>query len=161
MADAIRFILSNFPIVLFIAALIIPTIWRTGPVGTRYLSWLLLLSIGVEMIWAGLFHILFPATAAAQIGWQVSPFQFEVGVSDLAMGIVAVVAFRRGLGFRTAVVFYVVLFYIGVAFGHVRQALVAGNYSPDNFGLLLLITIIKIVLLSGLLWKAREEALAP
>src|SRR5262245_12547280 len=158
MADAIRFILSNFPIVLFIAALVIPTILRTGPAGMRYLSWLLLLSVGVEMIWAGIFHILFPAAAAAQIGWQVSPFQFEVGVSDLAIGIVAVVAFRRSLAFRTAVVFYVVLFYIGVAFGHVRQALVANDYSPDNFGLLLLLTVVKIVLLPALLWKAQEEA---
>src|SRR5262249_41954607 len=129
-----------------------------GPTGTNYLSWLLLLSVGVEMIWAGIFHVLFPEIAAAAIGWQVSPFQFEIGVSDLAIGIVAVVAFRRGLAFRTAAVFYVVLFCIGVAFGHVRQALVANDYSPDNFGLLLLLTVVKIVLLPALLWKSQEEA---
>jgi hypothetical protein len=160
MADLIRFVLTNLPAMLFIAALVIPTVWRKGPVGTRYLSWLLLLSVGVEMIWAGIFHVLFPETAAQQIGWQVSPFQFEIGVADIAIGMVAVVAFRRSLQFRTAVVLYVVLFYIGVAFGHVRQALVAGNYSPDNFGLLLLLTVVKIVLLSWLLWKSGQEAKA-
>jgi hypothetical protein len=42
----------------------------------------LLLPIGITGLWAGVSHVFFPATAAAHIGWQVSPFQFEVGMAD-------------------------------------------------------------------------------
>ena len=30
----------------------------------------------------GIAQVFFPATAAAHIGWQVSPFEFEVGMAD-------------------------------------------------------------------------------
>ena len=49
------------------------------------------------------------------------------------------------------------LFYIGVAIGHVHQAQVAGKFSPGNFGLLLLMTVAKVLLLTGLLWEAWRE----
>ncbi|NVP54878.1 DUF6790 family protein [Mycoplana rhizolycopersici] len=157
MADAIRLILTNLPIVLFVAAMGIAFFLKVGPTAERYLSWLLLLSVGVEMIWGGFFHVFLPQVAATQIGWQVSPFQFEIGVADLAMGIVAVLSFWRSLSFKAAVVIYIVLFNFGVAIGHVREAIVNADYAPDNFGVLLLLTVVKIPLLAWLLWKASEE----
>lgn len=157
MADAIRLVLTNMPAILFVAALAIATLRRDGPPARRYLSWLLLLSVGAEMIWGGFFHVFLPQVAAAQIGWQVSPFQFEIGVADLSIGVVAVLSFWRSLSFKAAVVLYLVLFNIGVAIGHVRDAVVNANFSPDNFGLLLLLTIIKVPLLAWLLWKAYRE----
>lgn len=157
MADAIRLVLTNMPTVLFVAALVIAYVRQVGPPAYRYLSWLLLLSVGAEMIWGGFFHVFMPQMAAAQIGWQVSPFQFEIGVADLSMGVVAVLSFWRSLSFKAAVVLYVVLFNFGVAVGHVREAIVNANFSPDNFGLLLLLTVIKVPLLAWLLWKAHGE----
>ena len=142
MADAIRLILTNVPAIMFIAALIVPTLRREGPPATRYLTWLLLLSVGVTLIWAGFFHVFFPEIASASIGWQVSPFEFEIGVADIAIGITAVIAFWQGFAFRAAVVCYIVLFNIGVAIGHVREAIVADNYAPGNFGVLLLLTVV-------------------
>jgi hypothetical protein len=44
-------------------------------------------------LWAGLFHVFFPHVAAASIGWEVSPFQFEVGVADIAIGLTAIASF--------------------------------------------------------------------
>lgn len=157
MADIIRFVLTNLPAILFVAALIIPTLRRDEPPGTRYLAWMLLLGVGIDMIWAGVFHIFFPETAAAPIGWQVSPFQFEVGVADAACGVVAVLAFWRSLAFKAAIVLYATLFYLGVAVGHVREAVVNSNFSPDNFGLLLVLTVLKILLLPTLLVLAQRE----
>jgi len=157
MADAIRLILTNIPAILFVAALLIAWLSHTpASVPERYLAWFLLLTVGVESLWAGLYHVFFPATAAAFIGWQVSPFQFEIGIADLAIGATAVVSFWRGLEFKSAVVCYTVLFYAGVAIGHVHQALASGDAAPGNFGLLLLMTLVKIALLSGLLWAARR-----
>lgn len=118
---------------------------------------LLLLPVGVEMLWAGLTHVLFPETAARFIGWQVSPFQFEVGVGEIAMGITAVASFWCGLAFKAAAICYAVLFYAGVAIGHVHQAVSADNLAPGNFGALLLETVIKVVVLPVLLWLATRE----
>lgn len=157
--DAIRFVLTHMPLLLTLAALICATLLRGIPgAAERYLAWLLLLAVGVESIWAGAFHVFFPKTAASFIGWQTSPFQFEIGVADLAIGIVAVISFWRGLGFKAAVVGYVTLFYAGVAIGHVHQMLSAGNTSPGNFGTLLILTLAKVVLLPLLLHLARRRA---
>jgi hypothetical protein len=156
-ADTIRLILSNIPLILFVLALVIATLRRHPAAAERYLAWLLLLSVGLGGIWAGVFHIFFPEVAAASIGWQVSPFQFEIGVADMAIGITAVVAFWRGPDFRAAVVWYIALFNLGVAIGHLRQAIEAGDYAANNFGILLAITVIEMVLLPVLAILARRR----
>jgi len=59
-------------------------------------------------------------TAAAHIGWQVSPFQFEVGMADLAIGITACLSLWRDLEFKTAAVSAASIVLLGDAIGHVR-----------------------------------------
>lgn len=117
----------------------------------------MLLSVGGEETWAGLFHVFFPQIAAASIGWQLSPFQFEIGVADLAVGVTAIVSFWRSIDFKAAVIVYVVLFYIGLAIGHLHQAISAGDMAANNFGPLLLITVIKVFLLPGLYILVRQN----
>ena len=159
MGQLIAFILSHLPIILFGAALLVAGWRRDGrSAPRRLLDWLLLLSVGVETLWAGLFHVFATQVAAASIGWQVSPFQFEVGVADIAIGLVAIIAFWRSLAFKSAVVGYITLFYAGVAIGHVQQAIQAQNFAPNNFGVLLVLTIVKAVILPLLLARVwREE----
>ena len=96
-AQLIGFLIRNLPAVLFVLALIIAWARRRGSAAERLLAWILLLPIGVTGLWAGIYHVFFPAIAAAHIGWQVSPFQFEVGMADLAIGVTACIAFRRDL----------------------------------------------------------------
>jgi hypothetical protein len=91
--EAIGFSLRNLPAFLFVAALVLAALLRNrGGAAERFLAWMLLLPIGVTGLWAGISHIFFPAVAAAHIGWQVSPFQFEVGMADLAVGVTACIA---------------------------------------------------------------------
>ena len=90
-------------------------------------------------------------------GWQVSPFQFEIGVADASIGIVAIVSFWRSLDFKGPVVGYLSLFSIGVAYGHFHEAISAGNTSKNNFGLLLIITLVHAVLLPVLYVMARKK----
>ena len=98
MAETIAFVLRNLPVLLFVAALVFAWLSRSGaPIADRCLGWILLLPIGATGIWAAFFHIFFPQIAAADIGWQVSPFQFEVGLADLAIGATACVSFWRSL----------------------------------------------------------------
>lgn len=154
----IKTILSNIPAVMFCLALVIAFLRRGGAsLAERLLDLLLLLSVGVGMVWAGFFHVFFPEISARSIGWQVSPFQFEIGIADLAIGITAIYAFWTSLPFKAAVVVYTALFFAGVAIGHVRDAIEAANYAPNNFGLLLLVTIVQAILLPLLLWRVRRR----
>ena len=134
-ASAIRFLLQNLPAVLLLLALLIASATRRdGPAAERFLSWILLLPIGVTGLWAGAFHVFLPKTAAALIGWQVSPFQFEVGMADLAIGITACIAFWRDLSFKAAAVCAASVFLLGDAIGHMREMVMAGNFAPGNAG---------------------------
>jgi hypothetical protein len=134
-ASAIRFLLQNLPAVLFLLALLIAAATRRdGPVAERFLSWILLLPIGVTGLWAGAFHVFFPKTAASLIGWQVSPFQFEVGMADFAIGFTACIAFWRDLSFKAAAVCAASAFLLGDAIGHIREMVITGNFAPGNAG---------------------------
>ncbi len=134
--EAIGFFLRNLPAFLFAAALVFAASTRgRGDAAERLLAWTLLLPIGVTGLWAGISHVFFPAMAAAHIGWQVSPFQFEVGMADLAIGVTACVAFWRELPFKAAAVCAASIFLLGDAIGHIREMTVAGNFAPGNAGL--------------------------
>jgi hypothetical protein len=158
-AFAIRFVLQNLPALLFVVALIIAAARRgDGPNAERLLSWILLLPIGVTGLWAGAFHVFFPAMAAALIGWQVSPFQFEVGMADLAIGATACVAFWRDLSFKAAAVCAASIFLLGDAIGHVREMVMAGNFAPGNAGVPFYTDIICPLLASILLLVASRQS---
>jgi hypothetical protein len=134
-ASTIRFLLQNLPAVLFVFALLIAAARRhDGPAAERFLSWILLLPIGITGLWAGAFHVFLPKTAASFIGWQVSPFQFEVGMADFAIGVTACIAFWRDLSFKAAAVCAASVFLLGDAIGHMREMVMAGNFAPGNAG---------------------------
>jgi hypothetical protein len=135
MAETIAFVLRNLPVFLFVAALALALVRRTDASGPeRLLGWILLLPIGVTGLWAAAFHLVFPQIAAADIGWEVSPFQFEVGLADLAIGATACASFWRSLDFKAATVMASSIFLLGDAVGHVKQMMVAGNFAPGNAG---------------------------
>jgi hypothetical protein len=100
----------------------------------RLLSLILLLPIGVTGLWAGVTHVAFPTLAASYIGWETSPFQFEVGMADLAIGVTAVISFWRTLPFKAAAICAASVFLLGDAVGHVHQMIAAGNFAPGNAG---------------------------
>jgi hypothetical protein len=135
MAETIAFVLRNLPVFLFVAALLFAAVSRSGaPMADRLLAWILLLPIGVTGLWAAAFHLFFPQIAASDIGWEVSPFQFEVGLADLAIGATACVSFWRSLDFKAAAIMASSIFLLGDAVGHVKQMIVAGNFAPGNAG---------------------------
>ena len=135
MAETIAFVLRNLPMFLFVAALVFAWLSRSGgSLADRLLAWILLLPIGVSGLWAAVFHLFFPEMAAADIGWEPSPFQFEVGMADLAMGATACVSFWRSLDFKAAAVMVNAIFLLGDAIGHVEQMVATGNFAPGNAG---------------------------
>jgi hypothetical protein len=160
-ASAIRFVLQNLPALLLVAALVIAAARRSHePTAERFLAWLLLLPIGVTGLWAGAFHVFLPATAASLIGWQVSPFQFEVGMADLAIGATACIAFWRDLGFKAGAVCAASVFLLGDAVGHIREMVMAGNFAPGNAGVPFYTDIICPLLAVALLLIAGHRGAA-
>ena len=152
-ATAIRLALTNVPLIMALLTVVFVLMRKpAGPPAEHWLGWLLFFAVGADALWAGLFHVLFPQTATHFIGWQVSPFQFEIGVADIALGMVAMTALWRPYAFRQAVALYAIVFYAGVAYGHVQEMLTAGNFAPGNFGALFAITLARIGALAGLLW---------
>jgi hypothetical protein len=133
--ESIGFLLRNLPALLFVAAILLAVFTDDHATFVdRLLAWTLLLPIGVTGLWAGITHVFFPATAAAHIGWAPSPFQFEVGMADLAIGVTACISFWQSLAFKAAAVCAASVFLLGDAIGHVRQMIVAGNFAPGNAG---------------------------
>lgn len=56
-----------------------------------YLTYLIFFNIGLQGLLAASGHILMPNTIAEQIGWPTgSPFQFEIGIANLAVGVAGV-----------------------------------------------------------------------
>jgi hypothetical protein len=99
----------------------------------------------------------FPATAAAHIEWQVSPFQFEVGIADFAIAVTACIAFWRDLGFKAAAVCAVSAFLLGDVMGHMQQMTTAGNFAPGNAGVPFYMDVICPVIVVVLLVVAVRE----
>jgi hypothetical protein len=162
MTETIAFVLRNLPVFLFVATLALAAARRTGAPGPdRLLGWILLLPIGVTGLWAAVFHLFFPQIAAADSGWEVSPFQFEVGLADLAIGATACASFRRSLDFKAAAVMASSIFLLGDAVGHVKHMIVAGNFAPGNAGVPFYSDIAFPLLAIILLMIVRRSQAAP
>ena len=165
---SIRILLEYFSVVMVIASLVIAAVltWqRRGRPGNtfadRLLNWLLLLSLGAQGIYTFVGHVFFPNYSAEHIGWEDSPFQYEVGIADLTVGVLGVLAFWGNFSFRLAAAIAGTVWYWGDAVGHVRQMVVANNYAPGNAGPWFWTDVIVPLLLVVLLfvvWQQEKRA---
>ena len=115
------------------------------------LVWTFAVLVGVPGLFSGMYHVFDPQLAAAAIGWQVSPFQREVGFADLGVGVLGVLAVRlRGL-FWWATGIWSVMFFGGAAVGHLIEQQTTGNFAPGNAGVVFWLDIVVPVLLIVLL----------
>ena len=108
----------------------------------------LLWLVGVQGFVFASGHLFFADRVADSIGWpRGNPFQLEVGLANLSLGVLGVFAssFDRDWWLATVVAFSV--FYIGAAIGHVREAVTQHNLSPGNVGGVLLFDLAAPVLL--------------
>jgi len=101
-----QFIISNFPFIMTILALLFGFISisrKSGrSVSDTFLGYLFFFALGLPGIWGFIFHAFFPVLSAEFIGWQNSPFQFEVAVANLGMGVVGLFGLRATKSYRIA-----------------------------------------------------------
>ena len=139
--NLIPLVAKNFSICMLVAAVglaLANAIWRRGTIEgsltEQLFRWVSLLGAGAVGLFTFACHVFAPEQTAANIGWATSPFQYEVGMADLAIGVLGVVAFWSGLGFRLATTIATICWLGGDAIGHVRQIAIANNYAPGNAG---------------------------
>jgi uncharacterized protein DUF6790 len=156
---------SLVPILLWLAALACAAvaIWQ-GPlpidrsfVIDRLLRYLFLFPLGLLGLWAFIGHVFFAGQSAASIGWAPSPFQYEVGVANLGLGLASLYVAFRGFEARLAVAVAAACFLIGAGFGHIRDIVVAGNLAPGNAGPIMVTDFLTPIAILGLLFFANER----
>jgi hypothetical protein len=149
METVIRLVLSNYFLTFLVLGLLAAgiSVWRrprplTAAVVVEDLfRWFLFFSIGVAFAYSFVAHGFFGDTAARFIGWEPSPFQFEVGMASLGFSVLGFLAFRGGFGQRVAAVVGSGCFLLGAAAGHIREMIVAHNFEPGNAGVIFYLDI--------------------
>jgi hypothetical protein len=137
--DYLQFALSNFGLSMFALAVLFILIHLCLRI--KHISyaeivyrWMALFALGCTSIYAAIMHLFFAQMSAAEIGWATSPFQFEVGMADLALGVLGVLSFRAHYGFRLATVIAAICMFWGDAAGHIYQMIMFNNFNPGNAG---------------------------
>lgn len=163
---------SLVPILLWVAALASAgaAVWRgprpvaRGFVIDRLLRYLFVFPLGVQGLWGFLGHVFFPAQSAAAIGWSDSPFQIEVGMANLGLGLASLYAAFRGFEARLAASLVAAAFLIGAGLFHVRDIVATGNLAPGNAGPIMVtdfltpIAVLVLLFLSSDTWRPKSPA---
>ena len=157
---------SLVPIMAWLAALLATAIAIGGAhtqrsaalIADRLLRAVLFFPLGLMSLWAAFGHIFFPEMAARAIGWQTSPFQFEVGVANLGIGIAALYAAWRGRDAQIAAGLVAAGFLGGAGVGHIRDILQAGNFAPGNAGPILFTDFLTPLAIFVLLYLSRNRS---
>jgi hypothetical protein len=163
---------SVIPILLWVAALLGAgvAVWREPRpimrsfVIDRLLRYLFFFPLGLQGLWAFLGHVFFPERSAAAIGWATSPFQFEVGVANLGLGLASLYAAFRGFEARLATAIAAACFLIGAGIGHIRDIVAQGNLAPGNAGPIMVtdfltpIVILMLLVFASEIWRPKSAA---
>lgn len=128
----------------------------------RALRFVFLFPLGLVALWAFAGHVFFPDRAAAAIGWQPSPFQYEVGVANLGIGLASLYAAFAAFPARVAVAIAASCLLMGAGIGHVHLILSDGNLAPGNAGPILfsdfLAPLAAVVLLVLSVWQPQPKS---
>jgi hypothetical protein len=124
-------------------------------VGT-YLLYLLFIYVGLMGLFTAYYHVFRPIEASASIGWSTSPYEYEVGMADLTIGVLGVLClvFRENFWLATAIADAVWL--LGDAVGHVREMVFHNNHAENNAGIFLIFELAMPVLILGLVFCYRR-----
>ncbi len=133
-----------------------------GRVAEIFLLWLLVITVGIQGIFAFIGHTVFADTTAASIGWPTgNPFQSEVAVANLTVGILGILCYWMRGNFWVATVIGFSVWWLGDAGVHIREIMVAANYAPNNAGVTFYLAIlVPVMLIALLVYYLRARAVA-
>ncbi len=164
-AAAIGAALSHLYLLFYVLAAIVW--WRTmrrarrehRALDSAFVFWgeLLFWYGGLALIWAGFFHGYEQHIAASSIGWQPSPFEYELGWFEIGIGIAALFVRRQNYGYRLALTIPIVIFSFAAAAQHIALMITRHNFAPNNAGMMLWLNdIIMPLLLAWFAFASRD-----
>jgi hypothetical protein len=163
-------IVAAVPVVLWVAALVFAAVavWRAprpitlGLIADKLVRYLFVFPLGLQGLWAFFGHVFLPEESANAIGWAPSPFQYEVGVANLGLGLASFYAAFKGFEARAAVAVAASCFLAGAGFGHVMDILAGDNLAPGNAGPILITDFLTpiVVLILLVLWPRSSQAVS-
>ena len=96
--------------------------WKKPKWAETFLAYLLFFNVGIAGLLGFYAHIFMADTTAQLLGWASgSPFQYQVGMVDLAYGVLGIVAFWVRKRFWSATVLGFVIIMLGCFIGHMIQ----------------------------------------
>ncbi len=112
--------------------------WHCPQSAEVLLGYLLLFNVGLFGLLSAYGHVFMGPEIAAQIGWAAhSPFQFEIGMANLAFGVLGVLAFWiRGRFWDATLIGWAILL-LGCFVGHLMNYYSTGDSAPYNVGVFL------------------------
>lgn len=143
--DVIGFALGNIQIPLLIVAICMAIAKLRKAAGRHevmtfsYTLWgeVLFYCVGLGFVYAWYFHAYLAAFTAPLIGWQPSPFEWELAWAELGIAIIALISLWRGYDMRLAASLAYAVFSFGAAAQHIHLIVTQHNYAPGNAGLVL------------------------
>lgn len=133
----------------------------SGVILRTYLLYLFFIYVGLMGLLTAYAHVFRPVQTSASIGWSTSPYEYEVGMADLTVGVLGVLClwFRGNFWLATAIANAVWL--LGDAVGHVRQVVANNNHAENNSGLFLYLEFLAPLVILGLtLYHRRKTGVA-
>ncbi|OYN74483.1 DUF6790 family protein [Mycolicibacterium sphagni] len=133
------------PIIVGIGAAV--HVWRVRPrppgrASEIVLLWLFGGVVGIGGIFVTTSHVLFSQSTAQQIGFPPgNPFQFEVGMANLAFAVLGLACIWVRERFWEATALGFAVFYWGAAIGHFIELFGHGDDAPYNAGPILITDI--------------------
>jgi hypothetical protein len=125
-----------------------------------YLLYLLLLYVGLMGLLTAYAHVFRPIETSASIGWSTSPYEYEVGMADLTVGVLGVLCIWLRGNFWLATAIANAVWLLGDAIGHIRQIALANNHARNNSGIFLIAEILTPLVILFLALYDRNATMA-
>lgn len=108
-----------------------------GAIAETYLLYLFVIYVGLMGVLTAYAHVFRPIQTSASIGWSTSPYEYEVGMADLTIGVLGLLCVRFRGNFWLATAIANAVWLLGDAVGHVRQMVESNNRAENNSGIFL------------------------
>jgi hypothetical protein len=113
----------------------------TAIAGT-YLIYFFFIYVGLMGLLTAYAHVFRPAQTSASIGWLPSPYEYEVGMADLTVGVLGILCLWLRGNFWLATAIANAVWLLGDALGHIRQVILVNNHAANNSGIFLVAEIV-------------------
>jgi len=136
----------------------VPSRRTRADIAATYLLYLLFIYVGLMGVLTAYAHVFRPIQTSASIGWSTSPYEYEVGMADLTIGVLGILCLWIRGNFWLATAIANAVWLLGDAVGHIRQMVLNNNHAVNNSGIFLFAEIITPLLILFLALYQRGAA---